>query len=73
MWAVELGTYSIEFKSRPAIKSQALADFIAEWTKIQEPIPDACPEQCIMYLDGALNINGAGADILFITPTKDKL
>ena len=26
-----------------------------------------------MYFDGALNINGAGAGILFITPTKDKL
>jgi len=26
-----------------------------------------------MYFDGALNINGTGAGILFITPTKDKL
>ena len=26
-----------------------------------------------MYFDGALNINGAGASILFIMPTKDKL
>ena len=26
-----------------------------------------------MYFDGALNISGAGAGILFITPTKDKL
>ena len=26
-----------------------------------------------MYIDGALNISGAGAVILFITPTKDKL
>ena len=33
-WVVELNTYSIEFRSRPSIKSQALADFIAEWTEI---------------------------------------
>ena len=26
-----------------------------------------------MHFDGALNINGASAGILFITPTKDKL
>ncbi|XP_066361084.1 uncharacterized protein [Miscanthus floridulus] len=26
-----------------------------------------------MYFDGALNINGAGVGILFITPIKDKL
>ena len=43
-WAIELGTYSIEFRSRPTIKSQALADFVAEWTEIQEPILAACPE-----------------------------
>jgi ribonuclease HI len=72
-WAVELGTYSIEFKGRPTIKSQALADFVAEWTEIQEPISDACPEHWVMYFDGALNINGAGAGVLFLTPTKDKL
>ena len=37
-WAVELRTYSIEFRRRPTIKSQALADFVAEWTEIQVPI-----------------------------------
>ncbi|XP_066310973.1 uncharacterized protein [Miscanthus floridulus] len=29
-WAIELDTYSIEFRSRPTIKSYALADFVAE-------------------------------------------
>ena len=72
-WAVELSTYSIEFRSRPTIKSQALADFVAEWTEIQEPIAATCPEHWVMYFDGTLNINGAGAGILFIMPTKDKL
>ena len=43
-WVVELSTYSIEFRSRPMIKSQALADFIAKWTEIQEPITATCPE-----------------------------
>ena len=43
-WAIELGTYSIKFRSRPTIKSQALADFVVEWTEIQEPIPTACLE-----------------------------
>ena len=72
-WAVELDTYSIEFRSRPTIKSQALTDFVAEWTEIQEPIAATCPEHWVMYFDGALNINCDGAGILFITPTKDKL
>ena len=43
-WAIELGTYSIEFRSRPMIKSQELIDFVAEWTEIQEPIAATCPE-----------------------------
>jgi hypothetical protein len=31
-WAVEIGQYDVEFILRRAIKSQALTDFIAEWT-----------------------------------------
>jgi hypothetical protein len=30
-WAVEIGQYDVEFVSQQAMKSQALADFIAEW------------------------------------------
>ena len=33
-WSVKLNTLNIEFASRKAIKSQVLADFIAEWTEI---------------------------------------
>ena len=33
-WAVELGTYTIDFMPRHTIKSQVLADFIAEWTNM---------------------------------------
>jgi hypothetical protein len=33
-WAVEFGALNIDFTPRRAIKSQALADFVAEWTKI---------------------------------------
>ena len=58
-WVVELSIYSIEFRSRPTIKSQALVDFIAEWTEIQEPIPATCPEDglVMVYEDSALVIN----------------
>ena len=34
-WAVELGALNIDFTPRKAIKSQALADFVAEWIEIQ--------------------------------------
>ena len=37
-WAVELGALNIDFTPRKAIKSQALADFVVEWTEIQQPL-----------------------------------
>lgn len=40
-WAVELGALNIDFTPRKAIKSQALADFVVEWTEIQQPEPVA--------------------------------
>ena len=39
-WSVELGALFVEFLPRTTIKSQALADFIAESTEIQDPPPD---------------------------------
>ena len=43
-WAVELGTLSLDFKSRNTIKSQALVDFMAEWWENQVPTPTERPE-----------------------------
>jgi hypothetical protein len=43
-WAVELGALNIDFKSRTAIKSQALVDFKAEWRENQLPTPTERPE-----------------------------
>jgi hypothetical protein len=38
-WSVELGEFEIDFCPRQAVKSQILADFVSEWTKIQMPLP----------------------------------
>jgi ribonuclease HI len=72
-WGMELCPYSIEFSGRTSIKSQALADFIIEWTDLSAP-PDQGPiEYWKMYCDGSLNIDGAGAGVLFISPTTEQL
>jgi hypothetical protein len=34
-WAIELSMYNIVYKPRIAIKSQALSDFVVEWTETQ--------------------------------------
>jgi hypothetical protein len=67
-WSVELGEFEIEFCPRQAIKLQILADFVFEWTKIQMPPPKERPEHWIMYFDDTLNLEGAGATILLISP-----
>jgi hypothetical protein len=36
-WAAELSQHFIEFEKRTSIKSQVLADFIADWTPSQSP------------------------------------
>jgi hypothetical protein len=42
-WAMELCPYSLEFQSRTTIKSQALVDFIVEWTDLS-----ASPDQWLI-------------------------
>ena len=43
-WAAELMGYDVKFVPHTAIKSQALADFIAEWTEVQAPTPETSHE-----------------------------
>jgi ribonuclease HI len=71
-WSVELGEFEIEFCPRQAIKSQILADFVSELTEIQMPPPKERPEHWIMYFDGALNLKGAGAGVLLISPQGEQ-
>jgi len=72
-WVVELGMYSIDFRGRQTIKSQVLADFIAEWTNMQAPVSADRLEHWVMYFDGSLNLDGARAGIFFISLSGDHL
>jgi hypothetical protein len=35
-WAIELAEFDLQFAPQHAIKSQALADFVAEWTSVPD-------------------------------------
>src|SRR5207253_1605523 len=72
-WAVELGSFELTFQPRTAIKSQALIDFIAEWTEVQTPAITEKLEYWMMYFDGSLMIEGTGASIVLISPTGERL
>jgi ribonuclease HI len=59
---------TVSFAPRKAIKSQVLADFLAEWNDTQLPTTPIQPELWTMYFDGSLIKTGAGAGLLFVSP-----
>jgi ribonuclease HI len=69
-WAVEHMGETLSFAPRKAIKSQVLADFLAEWVDTQLTTPPIQAELWTMYFDGSLMKTGAGAGLLFISPLR---
>jgi ribonuclease HI len=59
---------TLSFAPRKAIKSQVLADFLAEWVDTQLPTAPIQAELWTMYFDGSLMKTGACAGLLFISP-----
>jgi ribonuclease HI len=59
---------TISFAPRKAIKSQVLADFLAEWVDTQLPTAPIQAELWTMYFDGSLMKTGAGTGLLFVSP-----
>jgi hypothetical protein len=45
---------------------------MAEWRENQLPTPTERPEHWV-YFDGSLKLDGAGAEVLLISPTGEQL
>ena len=67
-WAVELMGEALSFAPQKAIKSQVLADFVAEWTDTQLPPAQIQAECWTMYFDGSLMKTEVGAGLLLVSP-----
>jgi ribonuclease HI len=67
-WAVEIMGETISFAPRKAIKSQVLADSVAEWADTQLLTAPIQPELWTMFFDRSLMKTGAGAGLLFVSP-----
>nr|AAM74243.1 Putative retroelement [Oryza sativa Japonica Group] len=71
-WAIELSEFDLHFEPCHAIKSQALTDFVAEWTPALEPVsaleaslgPSQLPHTACW---------GAGAGVTLTSPSGDVL
>ena len=58
-WAGELSEFDLQYEARTAIKSQYLADFIAEYTETL-----GTPTKWNLYVDGSSNKTGSGAGVI---------
>jgi ribonuclease HI/transposase InsO family protein len=67
-WAIELMGADITYAPRDAIKSQALADFLAEWTEVEQPAKTDEVEYWTLYFDRSVKKFGAGAGLVFSSP-----
>ncbi|XP_050264018.1 uncharacterized protein LOC126708230 [Quercus robur] len=71
-WAVELSEFDIRYQPRHAIKAQALADFIAEFTprcndEVQED------KNWVVHVDGSSTQRARGIGVVLQSPEGDKL
>ncbi|KAL5835807.1 hypothetical protein ACOSQ3_015358 [Xanthoceras sorbifolium] len=76
-WAVELSEYDVNYQPRTAIKSQMLADFIADFTPgiLQRAEEELCTmlydtprEEWSLAVDGSSNTRGSGLGIVLASP-----
>jgi hypothetical protein len=63
-WSVKLMGETLAYAPRKAIKSQILADFVAEWTDTQLPPPQIQAECWTLYFDGSVMKTGAIKSLL---------
>jgi ribonuclease HI len=72
-WAAELNEFIIDYVHRSSIQSQALADFIADWTLgAQEEEINKEAEAWTVFYDGSWGTFGTGAAIVLVAPSKVK-
>ncbi|XP_065623693.1 uncharacterized protein LOC136065011 [Quercus suber] len=72
-WAVELSEFDIKYQPRHAIKAQALADFIAEFTLNCDEVGEKESIKWVVYVDGSSTQYAGGVGVVLQSPEGDKL
>ncbi|XP_065632981.1 uncharacterized protein LOC112035103 [Quercus suber] len=72
-WAVELSQFDVEYHPRTAIKAQALADFIAEFTYLDESNRASEDETWMIQTDGSSAQKRGGVGVVITTPNGEIL
>ncbi|XP_059428650.1 uncharacterized protein LOC132162426 [Corylus avellana] len=72
-WAIEISEFDIHFISRSPIKGQALANFVVEFTIMQDLEEWPKEKVWIVYVDGSSIKKTGGAGVVMITPGGKEL
>jgi hypothetical protein len=71
-WAAELNEFTIDFVHRSSIQSQALADFIIDWTPGAHDKERVLDEVWTIFCDGSWGTFGVGVAAVLISLSKIK-
>jgi ribonuclease HI len=72
-WSIEMSEFDIDYRPCTAIKAQALADFIAEFTHpLKEDEQSEEGEAWTVNIDGSSTKEMSGAGVILVSPEKDK-
>jgi ribonuclease HI len=72
-WAAELNEFTIDYVHRSSIQSQALANFIADWTPgAHEEGASKDAEAWTVFCDGSWGTFGARAAVVLVAPSNVK-
>ena len=72
-WAVELSEFDIKYLPRHAIKAQALADFITEFTPSHNESEVVEDKKWIIHMDGSSTQHAGGIGVVLQSLEGDKL
>ena len=67
-WVIELGPHGMKYTPRTAIKSQALVDFINDWTELQTPEEKSDNTYWTIHIDGSRQLEGSGVEVILTSP-----
>ena len=72
LWAIELNEFDVQYHPRTAIKGQVVADFIAEYTQLEDK---GAEEHRIwsIHMDGSSNQRAGCAGVVIQIPDGDKI
>ena len=71
-WAVKLSEFDIKYQPRHAIKAQALANFIAEFTLSYDDLEVMEDKKWIIHVDGSSTQHAGGIGVVLQSPEGDR-